>query len=140
MNLVHLLLRSARWQPEREQCDQDRGDHKRTPRGRRRQRTNGFTQESDFGSLGGVPRCHQDAAQEIERQVHRDRRPQASGANAQDARRADLLLPGKADLRQNQMPGIAADFVIIQLHTNQYQLQPKGAGREIKPPAQPGTA
>jgi hypothetical protein len=58
------------------------------------------------------------------RQIQSDGRSQSACADAKDAGRADLSLPGKAHFRQDQMPRIPANFVVVQLHTNQYRWQP----------------
>ncbi len=61
--------------------------------------------DADFADAGGG-------------QVHGDGRAQPARADADDAGGANLLLPGQPDFRQNQMPRVAANFVIVQLHRN----------------------
>ena len=49
-------------------------------------------------------------------EIQRDGRAQSARADAKNAGRAQLFLPGHADLGQNQMPRVAADFVVVQVH------------------------
>jgi len=49
-------------------------------------------------------------------QVHDDGRAETAGADAQNARRADFLLPGQSDFRQNQVTRVTANFVVVQFH------------------------
>ena len=53
-------------------------------------------------------------------QVHGDGGAEAARADADDAGGANFFLPGQSDFRQNQMARIAANFVIVQLHKNQW--------------------
>ena len=46
-------------------------------------------------------------------EIHGDGRAEAARADAQDAGAFDFLLAGQTDFRQNQMPRIPADFVIV---------------------------
>ena len=50
--------------------------------------------------------------------IKRQRRSQPARANAQHARRFQLLLPLHADLRHDQMPRVAQDFVLAECHWN----------------------
>ena len=53
--------------------------------------------------------------------------------NAEDAGGFNFLLPGQADFRQNQMPGVATDFFIVQLHKiNSKGEHTNSVAREIK--------
>src|SRR5208282_5091667 len=49
-------------------------------------------------------------------EVHGDWRAEAAGADAQDAGALDFLLACQTDFRQNQVPRVTADFVIVQFH------------------------
>ena len=50
-------------------------------------------------------------------QVHRQRRAQPAGADAEHARRLELLLPFHAHFRQDQVPAVALDLVGVQRHS-----------------------
>ena len=49
------------------------------------------------------------------REIHRDRRSESAGADAQHLRRLQLALTVDADLRHDQMPRVALDFVVGEL-------------------------
>ena len=59
--------------------------------------------DADFADAGGG-------------EVHGDGRAEAARADAQHAGGADFLLAGQTDFGQNQVPRVAADFVIVQFH------------------------
>jgi hypothetical protein len=46
--------------------------------------------------------------------IKRKRRAQSAGADAEHARRLQFLLPIHANLRHDQMPRVAQDFVLVQ--------------------------
>ena len=62
-----------------------------------------------------------EAANARGRQIHRDRRAQASRPNTENTCAANLLLPGQAHLRQDQMPREPPNLLITQLHINKRQ-------------------
>src|SRR5262249_39377325 len=45
-------------------------------------------------------------------EIHGNGRAESAGADAENARGADFLLAGQADLGQDQVPGVPFDFVI----------------------------
>ena len=49
-------------------------------------------------------------------EIHGDGRAETARADAQDAGGLDFLLAGQTDFGQNQVPRVAADFVIVQFH------------------------
>src|ERR1017187_8823256 len=49
-------------------------------------------------------------------EVHGDGRAEAARADAQDAGALDFLLACQTDFRQNQVPRVTADFIIVQFH------------------------
>ncbi len=59
---------------------------------------------------------HPDRPDPRRREVVGQRRTQTAGADQQDLGGLDLLLAGDADLRENQMPAVAADLFICQFH------------------------
>ena len=56
-----------------------------------------------------------DAADAGRGEIHRRRRAEAAGADAQHAARLQLALPVHADLRHDQMPAVALDLVVGEL-------------------------
>jgi hypothetical protein len=71
----------------------------------------------EIGKVNGVEIDDADFADTGGGQVHRNGRAESAGADADDAGGADFFLTGQADFGQNQMARVAANFVIIQLHT-----------------------
>ncbi len=59
--------------------------------------------DADFADAGGG-------------EIHGDGRAEAAGADAQDAGALDFLLACQPDFGQNQVPRVAADFIIVQFH------------------------
>jgi hypothetical protein len=56
-----------------------------------------------------------DAADAGRGEIHRRRRAEAAGADAQHAARLQAPLPVHADLRHDQVPAVADDFVVREL-------------------------
>ena len=56
-----------------------------------------------------------DSADAGGREVHRCRRAESAGADAQHAAGLQLALPVDADLRHDQMPAVAFDLVVGEL-------------------------
>jgi hypothetical protein len=74
----------------------------------------------EVGKIDRVKINHADFADAGRRQVHGDGRAKTARANADDAGGADFLLSSQADFRQNQVPRVAANLVIIQLHSRSF--------------------
>ena len=70
-----------------------------------------------IGIIHGVEIHDADLADARGGEIHGDGRAEAARADAQDAGGFDFLLPGQTDFRQDQMPRVAADFFIVQLHS-----------------------
>ena len=64
-------------------------------------------------------------------QVHRHRRAEATGTDAENAGRLQLQLPVHADLRHDQVPAVAGDLLVAQRRR-------RGDGHDRTPPATDG--
>ncbi len=63
-------------------------------------------------------------------EIHRDRRSQAAGADAEDLRGLELLLPQHADFRQDQMTAVALEIVLGELRKGRRRFRRRRAARD----------
>ena len=84
-----------------------------------------------IGKIHGVEIHDADLADAGGGEIHGDGRAEAARADAQDAGGLDFLLAGQTDFGQNQMPRVAADFVIVQFHKSKGKYS-NAAAKEIK--------
>jgi hypothetical protein len=70
----------------------------------------------EIGIINRVEINDADLADARRGEVHGNGRAQPACANAQDAGGFDPFLAGQTHFGQNQVPGVPADFLIIQFH------------------------
>ena len=75
------------------------------------------------GEIHGVEIHDAELADARGGEIHGDGRAEPARADAQDAGGVDLLLPGQPDFRQDQMPRVAADFFVVQLHNQSKRIR-----------------